>query len=114
MQEATECSLLWTKATFDVLDHCRRTTTGSMEEIQATIIVTFLVYHLEGFSARIRSLFSSAIAMAREISLHVVDRQDASSHQRESVMSVVETEMKRRIWCFLVATDWYDLPPHVQ
>jgi Fungal specific transcription factor domain len=104
-QDASQASLLWSKATLDVLEHSRRTTSGSIEDIQATIILSFLVFNLEGFSARSQSLMATALVTARNLSLH---KLDAQHQERQSSLqdSCIEIEVKRRIWWHIVATDW--------
>ena len=105
-QDANQASLLWSKAALDVLEHSRRTTSGSIEDIQATVILSFLVFNLEGFSATSRSLMSTALIIARDLSLYKVD---AHHHGREGSLQEdsVEIEIKRRVWWHIVATDWY-------
>jgi len=104
-EAATKRSMEWTKATLDLLEHSRRRTPGSMEEIQATLILSFLIYIIEGFSSRARILFSNAIITARDLSLHIIDSPEYARRARGPPDSPVELEIKRRIWWQLVATD---------
>lgn len=104
-EDANQASLLWSKGVLDVLEHSRRTTAGSVEDIQATIILSFLVFNLEGLSARSRSLISTALVTARNLGLHKLDVQ----HQERlgsTLNTCLEIEVKRRIWWHIVATDW--------
>jgi Fungal specific transcription factor domain len=105
LQDANQASLLWSKAALDVLEHSRRTTSGSIEDIQATVILSFLVFNLEGFSAISRSLMSTALIIARDLSLYKVD---AHHHERQGHYQddSIEIEVKRRVWWHIVATDW--------
>jgi hypothetical protein len=105
LQDANQASLLWSKAALDVLEHSRRTTSGSIEEIQATIILSFLIFNLEGFSARSRSLMTTALVTARNLYLHKLDAQHQEG-QGNTMSYCIEAEVKRRIWWHIVATDW--------
>ncbi|BCS01825.1 uncharacterized protein AKAW2_60090A [Aspergillus luchuensis] len=99
-------SSLWVKGTLDLLDHCRRISLQSIEAIQAMIIISFVIANLEGISARFRDLLSTAITAARELSLHKVDHQPEIDGREETLADSVDSEMKRRVWWYLVATDW--------
>lgn len=102
---ATTASSAWTDAALDVADYSRRTSPGSIENIQATIIIEYLIYNNNGFSATCRLLHSSTITMARDLSLHRID----IPHRRKTTDSkenITEDETKRRIWWFVASTDW--------
>lgn len=98
---ASQVTIAWVRAALEVLDFSRRTTEGSLEDIQGSILMTFLLYHFEGFSARARRLFAVAVVTAREIGLHKLDALASSRHGDPA-----ENEVKRRVWWHLVATDW--------
>lgn len=107
-EAAMEACLSWTQAALDVLDHSRRSESGSIEEVQALIVLTFLVYNLEGFSARVRLFHSMGLTIARDLCLHSTD---GSGSEKGTVRSVsgetaIEREVKRRVWWHLVGTDW--------
>ncbi|KAL2063343.1 hypothetical protein VTL71DRAFT_5148 [Oculimacula yallundae] len=106
--EATRQTPLWIKATEDVLDHIHRTTHPSLESAQSAIITLFLVCNLEDLAQRFRSLLSSAIMMARELNLHRTDDPNllVLEDTTEIETDAVKTEVGRRVWWYLVATDW--------
>lgn len=99
--EARACSILWMKATFDHLDYSRHIGSGCIEDVQAIITVFFLIYNLEGFSARARTGFGQGIAIARDLGLHRIDHP-TEKKDRDSM----ETEMARRVWWYICGTDW--------
>ncbi|KAH8432485.1 Zn(II)2Cys6 transcription factor [Aspergillus melleus] len=105
-EEATEKSALWVKSALDLLDYLRRASSQSLEEIQAIIIASFVVCHLEGPSARYRDLITSAITMARELGLHKIDIPNDTDVTDEHSRDPVEAEASRRAWWYLVSTDW--------
>lgn len=109
---ATEVALVWTKYVLDILDHSRRTTSPCLEAIQASIILSFLVYNIEGAPARSRSLWSSTLSIARELSLHKVDSVITNCQNMKTRNDIIEHEIKRRVWWFLASSDWFVLLLH--
>ena len=93
---------LWVKATYDVLDGGQNSLPVALETVQGIIILSFLVCNLEGVSLRYRSLLSTGLLLSRELGLHRID--DASNGP---VPNTIQAEMGRRVWWYLVATDWY-------
>ncbi|KAK5057569.1 hypothetical protein LTR84_011569 [Exophiala bonariae] len=104
--DALHSSLFWTNSALEMLEISRRTSAGQIEDVQATILLSFLLYHLEGFSVRTRGLFSSALCAARELSLHKIDGPGIRSSEFRAREDPVYLEVKRRIIWHVVATDW--------
>lgn len=106
--DSTCVSRVFTKAALDVLDHCRRTGSGSLEEVQAYILVATVIFYTDGFSARGRALMSTAIATARDLHLHRLDTTDISvPDKRTGAQSdTVDLEIKRRVFWYLASTEW--------
>lgn len=101
--------LSWFRAALDLLDHSRRVLAGSLEIVQASIILVFLDYNLEGFTSRARAILAQALQTGKELALHRLD-SPAAVRRREiapTIDSLIETEMKRRVWWHLISTDWY-------
>ena len=103
--EANALCTIWAKSLFDCLDHSRRLGTASIEELQASITSFFLMYNLEGFSGRSRSGMVLSLAIARDLGLHRLDHPDTRQPSQVG-LDKVETEVRRRIWWHLAATDW--------
>jgi hypothetical protein len=101
-EEANAQAPLWVKALEDVLDIAHRTMRVSMEGIQGVTIAAFVVLSMSGFSRRYKSLFNIALLLARDAGLHVLDDPSnaGSAH-------LARTEIGRRLWWHLVASDWY-------
>lgn len=104
---ATQMMLAWIGYASDILDHSRRTSSPSLEDIQANIILSFLAYNIEGAPARSRSLWGSTISMARELSLHKLDGSINKSQTMRTQKEIIEYEIKRRVWWYLASSDWY-------
>lgn len=102
---ANLASSAWSDAALDVADYSRRTSSGSIENIQATIIIEYLIYNNNGFSATCRLLHSNTITMARDLSLHRIDNPHRR-HKTDSEEDMAEDETKRRIWWYVASTDW--------
>ena len=100
--DLTLTTALWTNIALDAADCSRRVDTGSLEDVQATILLYFLVFNAEGFSPRSRLLHSTAIATAHEIKLHRIDQSGGPREKH----AAIDAEIKRRIWWFLVSSDW--------
>lgn len=101
--------LPWFRGALDLLDHSRRVLPGSLEIAQTAIILVFLDYNLEGFTSRARAILGQGLQTAKELALHRLD-SPAAVRRREAaptIESMIETEMKRRVWWHMVSTDWY-------
>ncbi|KAJ5721362.1 uncharacterized protein N7483_009296 [Penicillium malachiteum] len=103
--EANEQAALWLKISLDVLEYSRRKALDSLEDVQAMIIVGFMVTNLVGVASQAWYVFSNAIAVARRLSLHRID------HPRHGTIDgshpgSIQAEIGRRVWWYLVATDW--------
>jgi hypothetical protein len=95
-------SALWVKATEDLLDIAHRTTRISIEGIQGIVIVMFVAANWKGFSRRCWFLMNHALLLAREIGLHYIDHPCNAS-----LANTAQAEVGRRVWWYLVASDWY-------
>ncbi|PLB49897.1 hypothetical protein P170DRAFT_445337 [Aspergillus steynii IBT 23096] len=102
-RNAFSCAFVWSKATLDVLDHSQRSSQGSIEDVQAMIILSFVVFNFEGLTVRFRTLSSNAVTIARELSLHRLDATPAKPSLSKE--SFTKMEIKRRVWFHLIATD---------
>ena len=89
------------KSALDLLDCSRHFGSGCIEDVQASITVFFLIYNLEGFSARARTGVGHGIAIARDLGLHRIDHPTEKKKR-----DLLETEMARRVWWYMCAIDW--------
>jgi hypothetical protein len=102
--EANRAAMILTKATLDVYNHSLRVGTGTLADVQCGIISTFLLFHIEGFSPRVRFHSAALPIVARDLGLHKIDFSD--QHDTKSVEDLIELEMKRRVWWHVSASDW--------
>ena len=107
VDQANDQSTSWIKAALDVLDYSRRTTSGALEDIHARVILSFVLCSPEGTSPRYRDLISTAVTVARELSLHRSDHQSTSALRAMPQPDSIQAEIGRRVWWYLAATDWY-------
>lgn len=119
---ANQLSMNWKQNTLDIMDHIERSTTPTtMEQLQATIIMSLMIQNYEGMlngyakdiailnskglSKKYWLLHSTSITLARDLSIHVLDHP-----RRARSNDLVENEVKRRIWWYITTTDWYVSP----
>ncbi len=106
--DAIRLSQVLSRGALDVLDYSRRTTPSTLEDAQASVIMSFVTYHLDGFSARGRFLTTAAISIIRELRLHRLDADNESStvESETTVQILILREIKRRVFWHIAATDW--------
>ncbi|KAI8945745.1 fungal-specific transcription factor domain-containing protein [Xylaria longipes] len=105
--DRTCLSKYWSRGALDVLEHSRRNTSGTLEDVQALILMSYVTYHLDGFSARYRQLLAIAVSMARDLGLHRLDSNDCTSTSYTSSLRVlIDHEVKRRVYWHLISSDW--------
>ena len=103
-------SKIFSNTALDVLDHSRRTNSGKLEDVQAYILMSLALSHIDGFSTRSKMLFSSALSMARELRLHRLDESRSSEDRRVDARFLVGQEVKRRVFWCIASEDWYEHP----
>jgi len=106
-QDANHLYKILSRGALDILDHSRRTTSGILEDVQASILMSFVAYHLDGFAAGGRLLLTTAAALARGLRLHRLDADTESAAENEaSGRLLIEREVKRRVFWHIATTDW--------
>ncbi|KAI0595400.1 hypothetical protein F4775DRAFT_595351 [Biscogniauxia sp. FL1348] len=101
-EEAAQVSVAWSQSALSILEESCRSSRDSMEEVQARIILAYVIYNAEGCSSRFRFLHSCSLAAARDISLHLLD----SPSMADKLGDLTTREIKRRLWWHLASTDW--------
>lgn len=101
-EDAVQASQSWLQSAMYILNELQQAISGGLEEIQARVILSYLVYNVEGCSALFRFLHSCSLAVARDACLHLVDSPDAE-HRDDAPTR----EIKRRLWWYLASTDWF-------
>ncbi|KAB5530273.1 hypothetical protein GE09DRAFT_386008 [Coniochaeta sp. 2T2.1] len=103
VDQAVRKSNVWLNATWDLLDQSRRLAgSGSLQEVQAYLVLSDLLYNMEGCSTRFRYLHNRALTVAREIQLHLIDFATGTRPDDSDPL----TEVKRRLWWHIASTDW--------
>ncbi|KAI0118064.1 hypothetical protein F4776DRAFT_634996 [Hypoxylon sp. NC0597] len=106
-RDAVSLSKALGKGALDVLDHSCRKTSGTLEDVQAYIMMSFVTFHLDGFSMRGRLLLTTAASIARDLRLHRLDAEGEIPVDNEStIRTSIESEVKRRVWWHIVSEDW--------
>ncbi|OTB00746.1 hypothetical protein M426DRAFT_26226 [Hypoxylon sp. CI-4A] len=106
--DAAKFSNVLSKGTLDALDQSRRDTSGTLEDVQAYILASFMTFHSDGFSARARFLSATAVSIARDLRLHQLDALDDHSIDENdaTIRTVIDHEVKRRVFWHIAAQDW--------
>ncbi|KAL1634664.1 hypothetical protein SLS58_010563 [Diplodia intermedia] len=101
-------SRIWLAEALKTLDQSRCADAPAVEDVQATIIASYLAYNMQGYSAQFRLLQTTALELARQASLHKTDAPPPQHHQhhQQPPRDLVADEVKRRVWWHIVATDW--------
>lgn len=109
-QDALRLSHIFSREALDVLDFSRRNSLSTLEEAQASLIMSFVTYHLHGSSAGCRFLLAAATSIATDLRLQRIDADDktSASGNEESIHSSINLEVKRRVFWHIATTDWYD------
>ena len=106
-QDAVHLSKILSKGALDVLDYSRRNTSGTLEDIQAYVFMSFVIFHMDGFSARGRLLSTTAALIARDLRLHQLDANPNSPAGNETgVRTLIDREVRRRVFWMIASGDW--------
>jgi hypothetical protein len=105
IEEANSQSTQWMKLATEVLEYSRSKHLESVEDVQAMVILVFVTTNLVGIASQARHIVSTAISVARELSMHRIDHPDNSGLE-VPLPSSAKAEICRRLWWYLVATDW--------
>lgn len=103
--DAAEATLAWLNSALNLLDQSQRSLSYCLEDIQARVILSYLLSNIEGCSFRFRSLHSTCVCVAHELGLHLVDRPRSNQVDDETTK-----EIKRRLWWYIVSNDWSVIP----
>ena len=76
-----------------MLDYSCRIPSGTLEQLQAHAFMSYVMFHLEGFSARGRLLCATAASIAEDLCLHRLDA-DAGLERDSSVRAFIDREVK--------------------
>lgn len=104
--EAKQQTASWAKATLDVIDYSARVGSNSLQHVQALLHLCYVLFHLEGFSTQLRSVFGTTVTFARNLGLHVIDLPGSMDSTPNPWSSVLAAEMGRRVWWSVVTLDW--------
>ena len=103
--DATKVGYYWIRTTLDVLEHVKRTATPTVETVQSCLLLVFLIYHMEGFSPKVRAIVAAAISSAKDLGLHKIDSR-VNTPAKALYKDEVSKEICRRVWWHLACTDW--------
>jgi hypothetical protein len=99
--EGTRLSTYWAGCALEMMKDHHNRSCDMLEDIQATMLLGSLVLSVKGFSARVHSFFTVIVSRARDLSLHKIDAAGPWASR-----NAIDTEIKRRVWWYIVTTDW--------
>lgn len=108
-EQANSQSTQWMQLATEVLEYSRYKHLESIEDVQAMVILIFVTTNLVGIASQARHMVSTAISVARELAMHRVDHPNNNGLNLPPPASA-RAEIYRRVWWYLVATDWYAFP----
>jgi hypothetical protein len=95
------------KNTLRVLDESRRTTGGSIEDIQAYILMSYVDFHHNGSSApKSRLHIGVAILLSRHLGLHLTDADADVLDSTLTPGARLDKELRRRALWYLASAEW--------
>ncbi|KAF5005142.1 hypothetical protein FDECE_8399 [Fusarium decemcellulare] len=106
IKERLKVCAVYMRSAMDCLEQHRRRMDHTLENVQAMIVLQFLINHIEAFSPRYRSLLAEAIAVSHNLGLHLLDSTTAKRRAPQDEAYSITQEIKRRVWWYLTATDW--------
>ncbi|KAI0480866.1 hypothetical protein GGR56DRAFT_688212 [Xylariaceae sp. FL0804] len=102
-EHAAHASATWAQSALNILDEVSHSRTfNKLEQSQAWAIMAYVIFNVEGCSARFRFLHSCSLSVARDMALHLVDSPAAPGNHDD----MATKEIKRRVWWHLASTDW--------
>ena len=105
-ETARRVSAVWAKHSLYAMEQLHLgTAEHSLEAVQSMVMLTFLFYHMEGFTSRVRLMHSSAITIAMSLGLHKTDAPNLLSPPTNQT-DIVDKEVRRKVWWHLACTDW--------
>ncbi|KAH7123586.1 hypothetical protein B0J11DRAFT_436016 [Dendryphion nanum] len=105
--DALRLSKYISKLALNVMDYSRRETSGTLEDVQASILMSQVVYHIDGYSARSRFLSTVAISISRDLRLHRLDTNNCPKIATNT-RALIDQEVKRRVFWWIASNDWLE------
>ncbi|KAF4123005.1 Fungal specific transcription factor domain [Geosmithia morbida] len=93
----------WIREAWEILGRCDERPT--LEGLQARMVLNDVLYDVEGYTSNMRGAVTASISMARDMGLHLVDHPTRGCRD-DGDGDAATLEIKRRIWWYLVGTDW--------
>ncbi|KAF2100212.1 hypothetical protein NA57DRAFT_36177 [Rhizodiscina lignyota] len=106
LKERLRICAVYIRSSMDCLEQHRRRMNHTLENVQAMLILQFLISHIEAFSARSRGLLAEATTVSQSLGLHLIDSTTAKGSLSQNRTDLITREIKRRVWWYLTAMDW--------
>ena len=105
-EEAKAAFMSYTRLAMSILDNVYRPLTPSTTALAAIATLAYVLLNADSFSTNVYWLRSRCILMARMMQIDRIDTAKSVEGRRFRGPNAIETEVQRRIWWYLVASDW--------
>ncbi|KAK5164392.1 uncharacterized protein LTR77_010088 [Saxophila tyrrhenica] len=107
-----ECARLsgyWGHCALQAINHSHQAAAGTLEDLQAHILMSYVSFHVEGFSAIRHRQINMAVFLTRSLRLHRLDSEPHGEPLKPlNVSQLIELETKRRAFWHVAATEWLE------
>ncbi|KAJ5468226.1 hypothetical protein N7475_005978 [Penicillium sp. IBT 31633x] len=96
----------YSQLALSILEHPLQPVQPSTAAIIAIDTLAHLLTNREGLSIKISLLKTRCLLMARTMQIHRLDTAQSQEERRRKGCNLVEIEVQRRFWWYMVASDW--------
>lgn len=105
--ECLQLTAFWGRCALRAMSHSQQTSAGTLEDVQAHILMTYVAFHVEGFSTLRHHHMGMSVSLATSLRLHRIDLgTDPSKLITYSLSAMIDREVKRRVFWHVASTDW--------
>ncbi|RDW68946.1 Zn(II)2Cys6 transcription factor [Aspergillus mulundensis] len=104
--EAKTAFSTYSRVALLILDDHQQALPLSTIALEALCTLGYVLTHTDGFSHKLQTLRIRQLLMARALQIHRLDSAKCIEERRLKGCNLIETEVKRRIWWHMVASDW--------
>ncbi|KAL4905495.1 hypothetical protein BDW74DRAFT_185040 [Aspergillus multicolor] len=105
-EEAKTAFSTYSRLALLILDDHQEALPLSTVALEALCTLGHVLAHTDGFSHKVQTLRMRQLLMARTLQIHRLDSAKCIEERRLKGSNSIETEVQRRIWWHMVASDW--------
>ncbi|KAJ5684179.1 uncharacterized protein N7477_000524 [Penicillium maclennaniae] len=104
--EAKSAFMAYARLALAILDHPRQTLKSSTTALVAIGTMAHLLMNTDGFPLKVHVLRHRCLLMSKDLGIHRLDTAKSREERRLKGCDMIEVEVQRRIWWWMVASDW--------